>query len=525
MWDVDELFRGAVEQYPDRTAVIDSESRDRYSYSEMNDIVDRIAAGLRSYGVTPGDRVALTLPNVPEHVFLALAVQRVGAVAVPFNFRVNPDKLGFFVRDSDPELMVFCEQIADAVLEQRKTLDCETFVTTADIDAAGVDSYEQLLQEPDPSAAVSVEPDDLSIIQYSSGTTGKPKGIQLTHRVGINRVFLNLHSQQPYDNDTMLGEIPLYHTIGFHANLLSMLATGGTYIPMPEFDPKKCLRLIYEEDVTALHAVPVMYKHMIHGREKMREQRQETLAGTVSSLVHQFSQRVGVAEGGPFASVEFVTSSAAPISDELFQDITDVIDPSYFYNTYGMSEIFPPYAKVNLRGEDDSRIFGHAESTQGLRIVELGSDDPTTETAVGEEGELIVKQDCAGAFNGYWSDHDEASATIIDGWYFTRDAAIETDTGHYVLTGRIDDRIKFVGENVYPENIEAMLTNHPKVKMASVVGIDDEEYGEVPKATVVADGLDATELEQYCIDSDALEDFKIPREYEFVDELTDAGPI
>jgi len=525
MWNVDELFRNAVQQYPSRTAVIDAESRDRYSYSETDEIVDRIAAGLRSYGVSPGDRVTLTLPNVPEHVFLALAVQRIGAVAVPFNFRVNPDKLRFFVNDADPELLVFCEQISDGVLEQRKTLDCEKFVTTADVDAAGVDSYEQLLQEPDPSAAESVDSDDLSIIQYSSGTTGKPKGIQLTHRVGVNRVFLNLHSQQPYDDDTMLGEIPLYHTIGFHANLLSMLATGGTYIPMPEFDPEVCLRLIYEENVTALHAVPVMFKHMIHGREKMREQRQESLGGTVTSFVHQFSQRLGIFEGGPFASIEFVTSSGAPISEDLFQKIGDVIDPNYFYNTYGISEIFPPYSKVNLQDEDDPRIFSHAESTRDLRIVETGSNDPSSETAVGEEGELIVNEDCAGAFSGYWSDHDQASATIIDGWYFTRDAAIETEKGHYVLTGRIDDRIKFVGENVYPENIEAVLTDHPKVKMASVVGIEDEEYGEVPKAIVVADDLDATELERYCADSDALEDFKAPREYEFVDELTGAGPI
>ncbi|MBX0288606.1 class I adenylate-forming enzyme family protein [Haloarcula salinisoli] len=500
MWTVDELFKNTVQKIPDQTAIIDARTREHYSYATVDERVDRIAAGLQAYDIAPGDRVGIALANTPAHVFTALAVQRIGAVAVPFNFRINADKLRFFVADMDPELIVYGEEIGELVADLKAELACDTFVTTGETSQSGIDQFESLHRESDPEP-VSVSPDDLSVIQYSSGTTGKPSGIEITHRVGVNRVFHHIHSQRSYDRDVLLGEIPLCHTVGFHGNLLTMVATEGTYVPAPKFEPEHNLAVIDEEDITALHAVPIMFDRTL----------------SVWRASEQYDRSL-------FGSVNFVTSTAAPISDELFEQFKSVINPEYLYNVYGMSEIFPPYTKINLRNHDDHRIFGFA-SSDNMRTVEMGSHDPTEVTPPGEEGELIIRRDTVCAFEGYWSDHDSASATIIDGWYFTGDAALETPEGYYRLTGRLDDRIKFVGENVYPENVEAALLSHPSVESVDVFGVDDDEWGEVPKALVVADSVTAEELEDHCLDSEMLEDYKRPREFEFVEDIPNSAPI
>ncbi|MBX0288588.1 class I adenylate-forming enzyme family protein [Haloarcula salinisoli] len=501
MWSVDYLFKNTVRRSPEKTAIVDPQSGDRLTYADVDSEVTDIAAGLRNIGVEKGDRVAISLPNVPKHILLALAIQRLGAVAVPFDPRVSKSKFRHFVTDSKPEVLVFGDSIEDHVLALREELTCDTFVSATEPPASDIYSYEDLKQPTDEPIHVTVDPDDLSVIQYSSGTTGKPKGVEITHRVGVNRVFLHLLSQEPFDEETMLGEIPICHTIGFHANLLTVIAAGGTYIPMREINPELCLELIQREEVTMLHEIPVMYEHLLGA-----------------------AQEADIDPSDCFESVEFVVSSSAPIGTDLFADIKEIIDPDYIYNTYGMSEIYPPYSKVNLRNKDDHQLFGYAD-TPDIRLVEIGSRDPTAEVEPGEEGEFIVRSDSPGAFDGYWSDHKDAAEEIEDGWYFSGDGCVETGSGYYKLTGRLDNRIKFVGENIYPENVESVLLTHPSVQQSSVVGVEHDEFGEVPKAFVRVDdsAVTAEELEQFCVDSDELEDHKRPREFEFVDEVPDSG--
>ncbi|MFC7080480.1 AMP-binding protein [Halorussus caseinilyticus] len=199
MWNVNELLQNTVNQTPNRTAVVDPVSERRFSYAELDEKVEQVAAGLRAFGIEKGDRVGTALPNTPEHVFLFLAVQRVGAVAVPFDYRITDKKLRYFVSDAELSLLAFGETVAEQVMDLREELDCDTFVTTADVSASGVDEYETLVREPDGPITTKVHPEDLSVVQYSSGTTGDPKGIKITHRGGIDRAFLNIHTQEDYD--------------------------------------------------------------------------------------------------------------------------------------------------------------------------------------------------------------------------------------------------------------------------------------------------------------------------------------
>ncbi|MFC7079308.1 class I adenylate-forming enzyme family protein [Halorussus caseinilyticus] len=505
MWDVPQLFQNTVKSAPERTAIVDPIAEQRFSYAEVDEKVDRIAAGLQSFGIEKGDRVGVAHRNSPENVFVLLAIQRVGAVAVPFNFDINNDKLRYFVSDADMSMLVFGDVIADQVMDLREELECNTFVTTADVSAPDVTDYEALLRESDAPDPVSIGPDDTSIIQYSSGTTGDPKGIEITHRGGINRVFLNIHSQRVFDRETVLGRIHLYHTLGFHGLLLSAFVTGGTFIPFPEFDPDLYRRVIAEEDVTVLHEAPVIYQRLLDPKD-------------------EFEQPDADEDRETFESVETVSFSAAPMSGELFGDIKRIIDPDQLYNIYGMTEIFSSYTKVNLREKNNPAIFAYAETAEDMRIVEIDERDPSAEVGVGEEGELIVRHDTPGAFEGYLRDYETAGDSFEGDWYFTGDACLETEDGYYRLTGRLSNRIKFIGENIYPKNIEAVLRSHPAVEATTVVGIEDDEWGEVPKAYVVADGdVTAEQLQDHCVESEAIEDYKKPREFEFVDTLPNSG--
>lgn len=503
MWTVTELFRNTVNRTPGRTALVDPVTERRFTYAEVNEEVERVAAGLRSFDVEKGDRVGTALPNTPEHVFLLLAIQRIGAVAVPFDFRVSDDKLRYFVSDADLSLLVFGAAIAEQVLALREELACDTFVTTTEADD-DVRPFDDLRGDPKSSVTATVNPSDSSVIQYSSGTTGDPKGIEITHRGGVDRALLNVHSQRAYDEEIVLGTIPLYHTIAFHGMFLSTFATDGTYVLLPHSHLDQARDVIAREDVTVLHEAPPIYKKLLDFEGRSDE-------------------RAGVEDRDVFESVETVAVAAAPMSEDLFAVIEREIGPEYLYNTYGMTEIFPPYTKVNLRDRDDPQIFGYAEAADGMRIVETESRDPTAEVDPGRAGELIVRQDTPGAFDGYLHDYEGTADAFEGDWYFTGDACVESEDGYYVLTGRISDRIKFIGDNIYPKNVEAVLATHPAVEDVTVVGIEDDEWGEVPKAYVTTDGdPTASELQTHCVESDALEDYKKPRAVEFVDSLPEA---
>ena len=493
MYTTDEVFKSSVERTPDAEAVFDPDSGERYTYAELDALVGEIAAGLLQREIAPGDRVAMCLRNSLEYVLLFLAIQRIGAVGVPFNFRVSRDGLQHHLSDSDPQLFVFDDSIADLVAEHRGTLPCENLVSTVDGAVTGAEHFSALRSKSVPAEFHSPAPDDLSVILYSSGTTGKPKGIKITQSGSVSRVLLNALGQHIYNEETMIGVMPLYHTVGLHGILLSILATSGTYIPMAELDADLCARTIDRENVTVMHEAPTIFKRVLD---------------------------CPAASDANFDSVDVVTFSGAPMSQELFARAKRDFDPTYLFNVYGMTEAYTPRTQLNLREGDEPRLIGGSNVLHSTRVVEVDSDDPTAEVGPGQEGELVVHMDSPCVFEGYWNRSNSASDGIIDGWYFSGDIGIKTDDGNFIITGRADNLIISGGENIHPEEIEDTLVSHPQVESAVVVGTPDEEWGEVPKAYVVTTGrVTETELDEHCLESTALADFKRPRAYEIVDQI------
>lgn len=488
------LFRQAVERTPERPAIIHTETDERTSYRELRAAVDEVAAGLAARNVEAGDHVAICLRNVPEHCIVFLACQELGAVAVPFNFRLETEGVRYTLEDSDPSVFVFGEAIREQVAVLHDEVPVETFVAVGGETPPFAEAFASLRTGDREPPSVTVTPEDRSVIQYSSGTTGDPKGIKLDHLAGTTRVLTNAFGQRfRIDSERMLGVMPLYHTVGLHGIFCNMIALSGTYLCQPSFDPGQCVRTIERYGVTALHEAPTIFNALVDTDE---------------------------IEACDVDSVRVLTYSGAPMDSTLFERVRDEFDPDYLSNNYGCTEAYGPLGQLDLLEEGDPTETGRANMLQATRIVELDSEDPAATVEQGEEGELIVSMDSPTVFSGYLDKPARTAAVIHDGWFFTGDVAYETDDGHTVITGRTDNMIISGGENIYPAEIEDVLAGHPAVDDVGVVGVEDDKWGEVPKAYVIADeGVQAEELDTFCKESSALPDFKRPRVYDFIDRL------
>lgn len=491
--DISSMFERSVSRTPERDAVVDVVTDERYTYRELAAEVDSVAAGLVDRGIGPGDRVAVCMANRPQHAAVFLATQKIGAVAVSFNFRLPADDIDYHLEDSSPSAFFFDELSKEAVerAESRGGLECDSCVHVGDGTPAFAESYDEFHSESPTGDAPDVGPDDPSVVLYTSGTTGAPKGIPVSREASVARTLSNSLGQGYYLRETMLGVMPLYHTVGLHGIFCSMMAMSGTYLCMPEFDPESAVRTIDSEGVTALHEAPTIFQHLLHS-----DAIDEASVDTVTTIAY----------------------SGAPMSQTLFEAVDEAFSPDHFTNIYGNTETYDPLEFVDLRSVDKPTVVGNSHTFHRTRIVELDSADPELTVDPGAEGELIVHTESPASFSEYLNKPEETRKAIVDGWYFTGDAAYERDDGNLVVTGRADDLIISGGENIHPAEVEDVLTAHADVTEVGVVGSPSEEWGEVVKAYVNGD-VTVEALDEWCREHDGLADFKRPREYEFVDEI------
>lgn len=420
----------ACERHPDADAL------PGISYAELRQQAARIAGG---FGLQPGERVAVILDNRVETALLYWAAQWAGVVFVPLSWRLSDDEIAYCIENADAALVLRGDPLPDGQ-EHPGALDLDD-------------------REP-------------SLLLYTSGTTGKPKGVPRSHAAdraaGLSQALQ--HGYLP--GDRTLGVMPLYHTMGIHS-LVAMHHVGGCFVSLPRWDPADALRLIEEQTLTSLYLAPTLFHDLVHHPE------------------------VGNRD---LSSVRALGYAGAAMTSALAERCAAVFQPEVFVNHYGSTEVY-----TYSIGPDQRRkpgCAGRPALNARLKIV---------------DGEICADLQGAEAFKGYWRRPDADAKAIRDGWYHSGDMGRIDDEGDLWIDGRVDDMIISGGENIHPIEVEDVLASYPGVNEVAVVGEPDDRLGQHVTAYVVGTATEA-ELDAHCLGS-SLARFKRPRVYRSVNEL------
>ena len=472
----------------------------RLTYAELHARARALAAGFARLGVAKGDRILIVLKNRVEHVLAYWALQALGGVPTPVNHRLSSAELAYVLADSGARV-VLCElATADAVLEATR----DQSLRLVDVDgppAAGALPFAELF-DARGAAPPAPSDDDLSLILYTSGTTGRPKGVPRTHRNHTAGALAHV-IQCGYEwGERTLGIMPLYHTMGIHA-LTSMAAVNGRFVCQRDWRAADALALIARERLTALYLIPTLFYDLVHA---------PGLAGT------------------DVTSVRKLAYAGAPMPAPLTEACVKAFQPRVFVNHYGSTEIYT--FSFCAEAQHKPGCAGRPGIHSTLRVVTAASDrrvGPNDVVPAGDNGEIIARLDSEEAFAGYWHRPDADARALRDGWYFTGDLGYVDADGELHVSGRVDDMIISGGENIHPVEVEELLARHPDVRDVAVVGEPDERWGERVVAFVVpARGELTTEaIDRYCRESGALASFKRPRRVVFVADIpkTASGKI
>jgi acyl-CoA synthetase (AMP-forming)/AMP-acid ligase II len=464
--------------YGDKPALIDATSGRTYTHADTAAAVRAAAGALARGGIGRGDVVALYAPNSPEYAIAFHAVAALGAVCTTINPVYTVDELAFQLEHSG----------ARALLADPAALDRAREAA----DRAGVDQVRIIdeLLDGDPGDAAPdtpAGPEDLVALPYSSGTTGLPKGVMLTHRNLVANI-LQTSAQQPVTtDDTLVGVLPLFHIYGLTVVMNAVLRNGATLVTVARFDLEGYLALIQEHRATKAHLVPPI-----------------VLALAKSPLVERYD----------LSSLQLVNSGAAPLSAELAQAAAARVGCPVVQG-YGMTES-SPVTHVTPTDPDRHRpgSIGPPVPNTECRIVDLESG---AELGAGEEGEVCVRG--PQVMRGYLDDPKATAATVDDdGWLHTGDVGHADEDGYVVLVDRVKELIKYKGYQVAPAELEAVLLEHPAVADAAVIGRPDGEAGEVPKAFVALAG-DATAEEIMAFVAERVAPYKRLCAVEFLDAI------
>ena len=487
-----DLAWSAAQRTPSRLALVDDLTDRQLTYRELIDEVDAIAAGLQSLGVVAGSRFATVLPNRLEHCLIVLALERIGAVPALMNARLGPADIHSLIRAGtiqgamtmpDPQMVT---AVADA-LPANAPLLILSDQPIADLPAAPFNACRGNSNEL--PAAPNPAPEDLAFIFYTSGTTGLPKGVMLPHRTTLPRiVWLSAMAGVQYGELRTLGLAPLNHVIGFHGNFLITLAYNGTYFLMSQFDPASAIDAVAEHAISFVFTVPTFYHAMLNAPNY---------------------------DPAKLTSLDQILYGGAAIQPALL-DRLDGECESAIVHIYGTTETMCSLYNPRPVGRP-SRLRPGLFSD--VRVVAFGGDVEHAVTSEAE-GELIVRIGADTMFAGYLDSPDATAAKVRDGWYQTGDVCRVRDDGDLELIGRVDDVIRSGGENVHPDEVEAVLSAHPAVEDAAVVGIADDYWGEMVVAYIVSNDEQPTveALDEHCR-ADILARYKRPRAYIFVDSL------
>ena len=502
---LNELLPKALKLYPKKEAVICGNLR--MDYSDFAGRVWRLCRGLIGLGLNRTDRIAILHENRHEFLEAYFAAAHLGAILVPLNIRLSTKELAMILNDSGARILISQWAFHDKVREIPELVpSIKEFIWTRNgLDDLGPDglNYESLLagQTDNPPPEISIRDDDVAHLYYTSGTTGRPKGVMLTHKNVKSHALGSIAELQLTDKDTWLHAAPLFHLADAWATF-AITWVGGKHVLVPTFDVLEVLRLIQEERITLSNLIPTMLNMMVNHQE-----------------IGDFD----------FTGLRVLLSGGAPIAPETVRKIIRVFKCDYI-QTYGMTET-SPYLTLSLLKQHLSDLppekqleykvkTGREFLNVRLRVVDnLGNDVARDSEQVGE---IIVKGDTVTP--GYWNLPEETSKAIQGGWLFTGDLAVVDEEEYVTIVDRKKDMIITGGENVYSTEVENILYTHPDILEAAVIGVPDIHWGEAVKACVVLKkGRKVTEEEIISFCKQDLAGYKTPKSVDFLQILPKTG--
>jgi acyl-CoA synthetase (AMP-forming)/AMP-acid ligase II len=484
------LLRERAATHPDRVAYVYGD--EVVTFAEFDRRVDAVAAALRASGVRPGDRVAVLDKNSLPYAELLFGAVRAGAVQVPVNYRLAADEIAFIVANAKARVFVVGAEFVPVLDAIAGRLDPATRLIVIGETETETGAYEDYASWSDREPDGSEEESEIFIQLYSSGTTGRPKGVMLTHDnfMSVRGMVDELWDAGP-DSRLMLA-MPMYHIAGV-VYACGPIYVGAPAVIMREPDPVGIARAIEAHRVTHVFLVPVLL---------------------------MFMQQIPEVREADLSSLRVLMYGASPISDEVLRGTMRLLPNSTFMQVYGLTETtgaitYLPHA--DHRPGPRLRSAGIPNSNCELKII-----DPVTgvEQPTGEVGEIICRS--SQNMRGYWAMEQETHDTFLPGgWLRTGDAGYLDEDGYLFIHDRVKDMIISGGENIYPAEIENVLMSHPAVADCAVIGVPDRKWGETPKAIVVRDGTagDIGERQIIGFCRDRLAHFKCPTSVEFTETI------
>jgi fatty-acyl-CoA synthase len=522
---IGQYFEKTASADPGRDFVVYPDRDLRWSYAEFDQRVDRLAKGLLAIGIGTGDHVGIWARNVPDWLTFMFATAKIGAVLVTVNPVYKSHELAYVIKQSDMKALVIIDAFRDvdyveiirglvpeAATQERGRLISAEFPVLKSLIYMGPEKHrgfynvpellvlgEHMSDEPLRELTASLKADDTINMQYTSGTTGFPKGVMLTSRNILNNGFYIGEHQKFTSDDRVCLPVPLFHCFGCVLGVLAALTHGATIVMVESFDPVIVLAAVQKERATALYGVPTMFI--------------AELAHPMFDMFDLTSMRTGIMAGSP-----------CPI--ETMKQVIDRMHASEMTIAYGLTEASPVFTQTTTEDtlERKCETVGRRHDEIEVRVVdpETGEDCPPN-----VPGELL----CRGynIMKGYYN-MPEATEKAVDkdGWLHSGDLGTVDEAGYYRITGRIKDMIIRGGENIYPREIEEFLYTMPGVKDVQVVGVPDAKYGEVVGAFIVrAEGSDISEGDVQEFTRARMARYKCPKHVLFVDTfpMTASGKI
>jgi 4-coumarate--CoA ligase len=448
-------------QLADRVAIRDAAGTSSYTFAQLSDAIHSLAGGLAARGIGPGKVVGLMAPNLPEYAVVFHGVAVAGGAVTTINPTYGVGEVRHQLQDAGATMLVTVPVFAETALAAVDGTDVSEVIVIGDA-PAGTTSLADVFGDPIEQVAVDLATHTV-VLPYSSGTTGLPKGVMLTHRNLVANIEQCIHAIRYTDDEVALAALPFFHIYGMQVLMNGLLANGVTTVTMPRFDMVEALEAVQSLGITRFFAVPPI----ILGLAK-------------HPVVDQYDT----------SSVRQIFSGAAPLGAELAAEAGERLGCEVVQG-FGMTEL-SPVSHCTVEGDYRPGTSGVTISNTESRIVDpvSGEDQP-----VGERGELWVRG--PQVMTGYLNNAEATAATIdADGWLHTGDVAIIDEHGHMTIVDRLKELIKFKGFQVAPAELEALLITHPKVADVAVIGVPDDEAGEVPKAFVAVVAGETVTLEE-----------------------------